>query len=130
MAIPQIAILQARSGDPIAALDRFRVMLDAWRGTAEALLVSHSLGGLAVLFAWLGRGEAAALLHGMLDKAFPSNPFIEDLPRAMAYVREALGESAFEEIARRGATMDLHQVIDYAQSEIARASTAQRYGKC
>ncbi len=121
-AIPQIAALQARSGNPTAALDSFRAMLDAWRSTAEALLVSHGIGGLAVLFERLGRWEAAALLHGMLGKAFPSNPFIEDLPKTVARVREALGVSVFEEISRRGATMDLHQLIDYARGEIAKAT--------
>jgi predicted ATPase/class 3 adenylate cyclase len=121
VAIPQIAALQARSGNLVDALGSFRTMLNAWHGTAEAMLVSHGIGGLVVLFERLSRREAAALLCGILNRVFPSNPFVEELPSATARLRHKLGEPAFDDLTRRGAAMDLHEAIDYAQEQIEQA---------
>jgi hypothetical protein len=121
VAIPQIAALQARSGDLAGALGSLRAMLNAWHGTAEAMLVSHGIGGLIVLFELLRRREAAALLHGMLNRVFAFNPFVEELPEATARLRQALGDAAFDDLTRRGAAMDLHEAIDYAQEQIEQA---------
>ena len=96
-------------------------MLNAWHGTAEALLLSHGIGGLLVLFERLRRREAAALLHGILNRVFPSNPFVEELPATTGRLRQALGDPAFDDLTRRGGAMDLHEAIDYAQGEIERA---------
>jgi hypothetical protein len=103
VAIPQIAALQALGGDLVGALGSFRTMLNAWRGTAEALLLSHGIGGLVVLFERLRRREAAALLHGILNRVFPSNPFVEELPATTGRLRQALGDPAFDDLTRRGA---------------------------
>jgi predicted ATPase len=121
VAIPQIAALQARSGDLAGALGSLRAMLNAWHGTAEAMLVSHGIGGLIVLFELLRRREAAALLHGMLNRVFAFNPFVEELPEATARLRQAFGDAAFDDLTRRGAAMDLHEAIDYAQEQIEQA---------
>ena len=121
LAIPEIAALQARNGNMAAALGSFRGMLDAWRGTPEALLISHGIGGLVVLLERLGRCETAALLHGMLENAFPSNPCVEELPATMTRLRGALDKSMFDEISRLGAAMDLQKAIDVAQGEISSA---------
>jgi hypothetical protein len=39
----------------------------------------------------------------------------------MARLRHALGEPAFDDLTRRGAAMDLHESIDYAQEQIEQA---------
>jgi hypothetical protein len=96
-------------------------MLNAWHGTAEAMLVSHGIGGLVVLFERLSHREAAALLYGMLNRVFPFNPFVEELPEATARLRQVLGDAAFDDLTRRGAAMDLHESIDYAQEQIEQA---------
>jgi hypothetical protein len=69
----------------------------------------------------LGRCETAALLHGMLENAFPSNPCVEELPATMTRLRGALDKSMFDEISRLGAAMDLQKAIDVAQGEISSA---------
>jgi hypothetical protein len=96
-------------------------MLNAWHGTAEAMLVSHGIGGLVVLFERLSHREAAALLHGMLNRVFPFNPFVEELPATKARLRHALWGPVFDDLSRRGAAMDLHESIDYAQEQIEQA---------
>jgi predicted ATPase len=121
VAIPLIAALQARDGDITSALSNFRTMFSAWHGVAEALLVSHGIGGLIVLFERLGRCNAAALLHGMLSRMLPSNPFVEELPASLVRLRDALGNPAFDDLTRRGAAMDLHEAIEYAQEQIEKA---------
>jgi tetratricopeptide (TPR) repeat protein len=120
-AIPEIAILQARSGDTVAALHSFRQMLDAWHGAAELLLISHGIGQLVVLFERLGRYAAAAVLHGAIVRMYPSNPFVQELPDTMRRVRKALGGARFEEAQRRGAAMAVHETVDYAQGQIRQA---------
>jgi len=131
--VPPIARLQARSGEPFAAPASFRAMLQSWPDAAEALQVSHGIGGLVVPYPRLCRHEATVLTHGMLDKAFPSNPIGEELTATKADVRRTLGQAAFEHLSRRGAAMDLHEVIDYTEGEIARAlaelGRAQGYTK-
>src|SRR5260370_6061785 len=96
-------------------------MVDGVGGGGEGLLISHGIGRLVVLFERLGRCETAALLHGMLESAFPSNPCVEELPATMTRVREALGKSVFDRIGRQGAAMDLQKLIDVAQGEISHA---------
>jgi hypothetical protein len=121
VAIPLIAALQARDGDIASALCSFRTMFNAWHGVAEALLVSHGIGGLTVLFERLGRCNAAALLHGMLSRMLPSNPFVEELPATVVRLRQGLGNPAFDDLTRRGAAMDLHEAIEFAQEQIEKA---------
>jgi predicted ATPase len=123
LGFPEIAALQARNGDPANALVGFREMLKQWQGAAELMMVSNGIGGLVVLFERVGRLEAAAVLHGMLERAFPTNPFVEELPAAMGRVWEALGDTAFENATRHGAAMDVHQAINYAEMQIERALT-------
>jgi predicted ATPase/class 3 adenylate cyclase len=120
-AIPEIAILQARSGDTVGALRSFRQMLDAWHGAAELLLISHGIGQLVVLFERLGRHAAAAVLHGAIVRMYPSNPFVQELPDTMRRVRKALGDARFEEARRRGAALAVHETVDYAQGQIRQA---------
>ena len=123
LGFPEIAALQARSGDPVSALIGFREMLKQWQGAAELMMVSNGIGGLVVLFERIARREAAALLHGVLEQAFPTNPFVDELPAAMGRVREELGDAVFEDATRRGAAMDVHQAINYAETQIERALT-------
>jgi hypothetical protein len=122
--IPQIALLQARSGDPGGALTSFRQMLDSWRGTAELLLLSHGIGGLIVLFERLGRYPPSAILHGMLRRMFPTNPFVDDLAATVHRVRESLGSAEFEALQERGAAMPVQHLTEYAQEQIRGALEA------
>ena len=127
MTIPKIAGLQARNGDPIAALRSFRQMLNVSRRSADIMFASHGLGGLIVLFERLGNPSAAAALHGTLTKAFDTNTFFAELPETATRLRQVLGDAAFEKASRQGTAMTLHEAADYANDQIADA-LARRVG--
>jgi predicted ATPase len=121
LAIPQIAALQTRSGDRSGALRSFARMLEEWRGATDLFLVSQGIGGLIVLLEQVGRAEAAAVLHGMVGSSTRFNPFVDELPETMRRIRTALGDAVFDELGGRGAAMNLREVIDFAEKEIAQA---------
>jgi predicted ATPase/DNA-binding winged helix-turn-helix (wHTH) protein len=121
LAIPTVAALQARSGDPVLALRSFRGMLEGSRRSADLIFMSHGLGRLVVLFERLGRAEAAATLHGALSRHVDSNSFVRELPETLARLRGVLGNARFNAAGGRGAAMALHEATDYALGEVQRA---------
>jgi predicted ATPase len=121
LAMPTVAALQARSGDPITALRSFQEMLQGSQRSADLIFVSHGLGRLIVLFERLGYAEAAATLHGALSKHFESSSFVPELPDTVARVRGALGDASFEAARGRGAAMALHKATDYALDQVRHA---------
>jgi predicted ATPase/tetratricopeptide (TPR) repeat protein len=128
MAVLELAALQARAGDPGAALASFRRMLELWRrSAAELMFVTHGLGSLVVLLERLGAVLAAATLNGPIRDAVDSNPFVPELPDAVRRLRERLGASAFEEASRRGRSMPLYQLHDFAVGEVEAALARIRW---
>jgi hypothetical protein len=124
LAIFEVGTLQARSGDPIAALRSFQQIQGVWRRSIDLIFVSHGLSSLIVLFDRLGRTVAAATLNGTLTKNFEFNPFVPDLPAAVAHLRDSLGDARFDEANRRGAAMALHEANDYAVDQVRQALAA------
>jgi tetratricopeptide (TPR) repeat protein len=123
LAVSDMAALQARAGNPTTALSMFRQMLDAWRGLPDAIVVSHGIGGLIVLFERLGHAAPAVTLHAALMRYLPSLRMLEELPEAIERARTALGDAAFGEATRRGTVMELRDMTDFARTEIAHALT-------
>jgi hypothetical protein len=99
-------------------------MLNFWRRSADLMFASHGLGNLILLFYRLGNSTAAATLNGTITKSFESNSLVKESPDVIARLRRTLGEAAFDEASRRGATMTLHEATDYALGEIAQALVA------
>jgi len=124
LAIPEVAAIQARSGDPTNALRSFRQMLDAWRGAPDMMFVSHGLGNLIVLFVRLDLAAPAATLHGTLRRLLRHSDFIQDLPNTVLRIRDALGEAPFAELERQGGEMALHEATAFAQEQISQALAA------
>jgi hypothetical protein len=81
MVIPKIAVLQARSGDPVTALGSFRQMLNALRRSADLMFASHGIGSLIALFERIGQTQAAATLHGFLSPMFDTSAFLAEFPQ-------------------------------------------------
>jgi predicted ATPase/DNA-binding winged helix-turn-helix (wHTH) protein len=121
LAIPTVAALRARSGDPVTALRSFAAMLEGSRRSADLIFMSHGLGRLIVLFERLGDAEVAATLNGALSKHFESNSFVQELPDTMARVRGALGDAAFKAAVARGAVMTLQEATEYALAQVRHA---------
>ncbi|MHB8268407.1 ATP-binding protein [Bradyrhizobium sp.] len=121
MVIPKIAGLQARRGDPVAALHGFIGMLNASRRSADRIFATFGIGSLIVLLERLGESGTAATLHGALSPMFDASAFLIEFPEVLARLRRALGDEAFEEHGRKGASLAQHEVADYALDQINRA---------
>jgi len=120
MSALELAAIQAGRGSPSDALRTFENLIEVWRGSPDLIFISHGLGSVIVLFARLGVGEPAAVLHGAIAKLLESNPFVAELGDATTRVRRLLGDAAFDAASRRGAAMELHAVHDYALEHVRR----------
>jgi predicted ATPase len=121
LVIPKVAALQARSGDPIAALESFRQMLNASRRSTDLMFASHGIGSLIVLLERLSQTQAAATLHGVLSSMFDPSAFFAEFPETILRLRRDLGDAPFDEQRRKGAAMTQYEVTDYALDEIRTA---------
>ncbi len=118
LAIPTVAALQARSGDPNSALRSFRDMLEGSLRSADIIFISHGLARLIVLFERLGHAEAATTLHGAVSRHIQATSFVSELPATIARARGALGDARFGAASARGAAMALHHATDYALVQV------------
>ena len=116
--LPDALALQARTGDPMAALAGFRDMVTVWRSSADMFIFSHGMGSLVVLFDNLELWDVAATMRGTLDGALSADALVQDLPEAIAHLRDVLGDEVYESNYRHGAAMTVHQSTDYALEQI------------
>jgi hypothetical protein len=121
LAIPRIAALQARSGEPVAALRSFRQMLDVSRRSSDLMFFTNAMFSLVVTFERIGRSAPAAALHGFLSLKFDSSKFLAEFPETVARLREDLGIAAFDEQVKTGAAMTQKGAEDYALEAIGHA---------
>ena len=124
LTIPPVAALQARSGDPAAALRNFQQMLEGSSRSADLIFMSHGLARLVVLLGRLGYADAAATLYGAMSKNFDASSFVQDLPETVRSVRDRLGEAGFQAASQIGMAMALHQATDYALGRVRHALSA------
>ena len=126
--LPDAVALKARIGDPMAALVSFRDMITVWRSSADIWIFSHGMGSLVVLFDQLERWDEAASMRGTLDSALQADALVQDLPEAIAHLREVLGDEVYESHYRHGAAMTVHQATDYAYDQITLVLNSQPPG--
>lgn len=124
LVMPDLAALQARTGDPVRALGSFQAMLVGWRGVADLGIVAGGLGNLTVLFDRHGLWKAAATMHGKLTGEIDLAAFTPELAAALAHARTMLGDSEFDEVSHRGRLLTLVDVIAYAESQVREALAA------
>ena len=127
--LPDAVALQARIGDPIAALVSFRDMITVWRSSADLWIFSLGMGSLVVLFDQLERWDEAATMRGTLDSALQADALIQDLPEAIAHLREVLGDDVYESHYHHGAAMNVHQATDYAYEQVNLALSRHEDGE-
>lgn len=115
---PHLAALQARTGEPRAALEGFERMLLAFGDATDMASVSAWRTSLVVLFARTGQFQAAATLHGTLVDLIDQSSLMPEHAEAVARVREALGTKAFSAATQTGAAMGLREATDYAIAQV------------
>jgi predicted ATPase len=122
-----IANLQAKSGEPKAALESFRRLLAEGAGMRDSFLASAGFSALILLFERLGQAAVAATLYGALPKSIEKGALFDELAAAMERVREGLGDAPFKEHLGRGATMTLSEASRFARDEVAKALASNSF---
>ena len=111
--------LEAKPGDPLAALDHF-----LWRSATPRLWQHHQhpypSGRTRRLFDRLGRHEPAATIAGFAFSPLTAMA-IPELNAAIAHLRDVLGDQTYESLARKGETMTTAAMATYAYDQIDQA---------
>ena len=114
--------VEANHGDPIAALDYFRLAINSHHEAGNTTLISTPLAMLAAFFDQIGRYEAAATIAGFAFRPITAASFPQ-LSATIAHLREVLGSQAYESLAQTGALMTTPAMATYAFRQIDQART-------
>jgi predicted ATPase/class 3 adenylate cyclase len=112
--------VEANHGDPLAALDYFRLAINNHHEAGNTTLISTPLAMLAAFFDQLGRSEAAATIAGFAFKPITAASFPE-LSTTIAHLRDVLGSQVCESLAQAGASMTTAAMATYAFRQIDEA---------
>lgn len=113
--------VEAKYGDPLAALDYFELAIRYHYESGNSTLISTPLAVLAAFFDRLGRYPAAATIAGFAFSPVTAASFRE-LKTTVAHLREVLGD-AYEFHAQVGAAMTMAAMANYTFGQIDRART-------
>ncbi|MGO9506738.1 MAG: ATP-binding protein [Mycobacterium sp.] len=115
-----LARLESLHGDKVAALDFLALSIRNYSHSANTLSLTTPLAVLAAILHRLGRLEPAATVAG-----FARGPLTEgilpELNTAITGLRDALGDQAYEALARTGQVMTHAAIATYAIDQIYRA---------
>ncbi len=113
-----LASLEARHGDPVAAVHEYRWVLDHWRRAGIRSLLSTTLRSVAQLLARIGHDRAAALVLGRATAPDTRHEiFGEDVHRLRVLAEtltERLGGEEFEAATAKGAALDDNDAVAVA----------------
>ena len=119
--VGQLSRLEAKHGDPLAALDHVTLAIRNYHDAGNAL-IRAPLAILAAFFDRLGRYEPAATIAGFAVS--PMTAALEpELSTAIGHLREVLGDHAYESLAHKGETMSTAAMATYAYDQIDQART-------
>ena len=117
-----LARLEAKHGDPLAALDCFAVAIRNYHDSGNTTTIRSPLANLAAFLDRLGCYEQAATIAG-----FAFGPLTavgsRGLEKAVAHLRGVLGDQVYESLARKGETMTTAAMVAYAYDQIDQART-------
>ena len=112
--------LEARHGDPLTALDYLNFAIRRNHDSGNVLVMCVPLSVLAMFLQRMGRAEPAATIAGYAVNPH-SAAWLPEIGSGVAHLREALGESAYESLARKGKTMTATEMVTYAYDQIEQA---------
>jgi len=112
--------VEAKYGDPLAALEYFRLAIHNHHESGNTTMISTPLAILAAFFDQLGRYESAATIAGFTFSpvTLASSP---ELSTAIAHLREVLGDTVYESLAQAGANMTTAAMATHAFRQIDEA---------
>lgn len=114
--------VESKYGDPMAALDYFRLAVHNHHEAGNTTMISTPLALLAAFFDRIERYEAAATIAGFAFGPVTVASFPE-IRTVMAHLASALGADAYESLTQSGARMTTAQMANYAYREIDRTRT-------
>ena len=112
--------LEARHGDPLTALDYLNFAIRRNHDSGNVLVMCVPLSVLAMFLQRMGRAEPAATIAGYAVNPH-SAAWLPEIGSGVVHLREALGESAYESLARKGKTMTATEMVTYAYDQIDEA---------
>ena len=115
-----VSRLEAEHDDPLAALDHVTLATRNFHDAGNTTGVHAALAILAALFDRLGRHEPAATISGFAISPFTTTA-LPEFNRAIAHLREVLGDQTYESLARKGETMTTAAMVTYAYDQIDQA---------
>ena len=112
--------LEFEHGDQIAALDYLTVAIRNHHESGTDGMICDPLAILAALLDRHGRYEPAATIAGYTGV----NPLAAAIPYfgpAITHLRDVLGEASYETLARKGETMTIAEMANFAFDQIDQA---------
>jgi len=117
-----LARLEAKHGDPRAALDYFTVAIRNYHDSGNTTTIRSPLAFLAAFLDRLGRIEPAAVITGYaLSSLIAARG--SKITTAITHLRDVLGDQIYESLARKGETMTTAEMVTYAYDQIDQART-------
>ena len=114
--------LEAKYGDPLAALDYFAVAIRNYHDAGDTTTIHVPLAILAAFLDRLGRYESAAIVAGFAFGPLTA-AWVPRINATIAHLRDVLGDQAYESLARKGKTMTTAAMATYAYDQIDQART-------
>jgi len=117
-----LSLVVAEQGDPLDALDNLTRAIRNHCDSGSLSLILTPLAVLARVLDRLGRYKPAATICGFASTPFTRGSFPE-MNDLVAHLRDALGDPAYESLARKGETMTTTAMVTYAYDQIDQART-------
>jgi predicted ATPase len=115
-----LALLEAKSGDPLAALEYYGVAIRNYHDSGSTATIRPALCGLTACLDRIGRYEPAATIAGFAFDPL-SAQWAPESSTSIGHLREVLGDETYESLARQGKTMGTAQIVTYAYDQIDQA---------
>jgi predicted ATPase len=119
---PFLAQLEAGHGGTASAFDHLTLTIRSYHNSGNTAAIRVPLAILAALFDRLGRYEPAATIAGFALSPF-SAAAVPEITAGIAHLRDVLGETTYESLARKGETMTTAAMATYAYDQIDQART-------
>jgi hypothetical protein len=114
--------LEAKYGDPLAALDCFLVAIRNYHDSGDTTTIRVPLAILAGFLDRLGHHEPAATITGFTFSPITAS-WVPKINAIIAHLRDVLGDEVYESLARRGENMTPAAIAAYAFDQIDQART-------
>jgi predicted ATPase len=112
--------LEARHGDPIAALDYLTLAIHNYHDSGSTTVIHVPLAALAALLDRLERHAPAATITGFALNSLSAG-WVPEINSAVAHLRDVLGEQTYQSLIAEGKAMTTSAMATFAYDQIDQA---------